>query len=129
MCEAGPTNQDMDTEVTIILRKLSQILVAAGISISSSQEEHILTEVKNLSTSPEIIEEPQSHEIQTDSPCQSFKETENLETIFDGERPEIEEFSTYLSTDPSCTQANEHLEEEEMHGLRKEGDYQDSIER
>ena len=51
-----------------------------------------------------------------------------METIFDGERPEIEEFSTYLSTDPSCTQAIEHLEEEEMHDLRKEGDYQDSIE-
>ena len=52
-----------------------------------------------------------------------------METIFDGERPEIEEFSTYLLTEPSCNQAFEHLEEEEMHGLRKEGDYQDSIER
>ena len=48
----------MDLEVTINLRKLSQILAVAGISISSSQEEHILTEVKNLSNSPEIIEEP-----------------------------------------------------------------------
>ena len=94
MCEAGPTNQAMDSEVTISLRKISQILAAAGISISSSQEEHILTEVKNLSTSPEIIEEPQSHKLQTDSPSLSFKETENLETIFDGERPKIEELFT-----------------------------------
>ena len=51
-----------------------------------------------------------------------------METTFDGERPEIEEFSTYLSTDPSCTQAIEHLEEEEMHSLRKQGDSQNSIE-
>ena len=76
--------------MTISLRKLSQILAAAGTSISSSQEEHILTEVNNLSTSPEIIEEPQSHEIQTDSPFQRTKETRNMDTTFDGERPEIE---------------------------------------
>ena len=50
-------------------------------------------------------------------------------TTFDGERPEIEEFSTYLTTYPSCTQEIEHLEEEEMHGLRKKGDYQDFIKR
>ena len=119
----------MDSKVLISMRELSQILAAVGISIYSSQEEHILTEVKNLSISLKIIEETQSHKLQIDSPCQYFKETKNLKTIFDGERPEIEEFSTYLSTDPSCTQAIEHLEEEDMHGLRKEGDYQHYIER
>ena len=46
-----------------------------------------------------------------------------METTFDGERPEIEEFSTYISIDPSCSQEIEHLEEENLHGLRKEGDY------
>ena len=89
--------------MTICLRKLSQILVRAGISISSSQEEHILTKVNNLSTSLEIIKEPQSHEIQKDSPFQAIEETENLETTFDVERPKIEEFSTYILTYPSCT--------------------------
>ena len=82
-----------------------------------------MTEVKNLSTSLEIIEEPQSHEIQIDSPFPSTKETRNMETTFDGERPEIEEFSTYISIDPSCSQEIEHSEEENLHGLRKEGDY------
>ena len=58
----------MGSEVTISLRKLSQILVVVGISIFSSQEEHILTEVKNLSTYQEIIEEPECHELQGDFP-------------------------------------------------------------
>ena len=92
----------MDLKVKNSMRELSQILAATGISISSSQEEHILTKVKNLSTSPKIIEEPQSHELKTDSHCQSIKETGNLETIIDGERPKIEELSTYISTNPSC---------------------------
>ena len=74
------------------------------------------------------MEEPRSHELQTDSPCQYTKETRNLETTFDGERPEIEECSTYISMNPSCTQEIEHSEEKDMHGLRKEGDYQDYIE-
>ena len=93
----------------------------------SSQGERILTKVNNLSIPPEIIENPQSPELQTGSPFQSTKETRNLETTFDGERPEIEEWSTYISTDPSCTQAIEHLEEDDLHGLRKEGEYQDYI--
>ena len=74
MCEAGPTNQDKYSEVTISLRKLSQILAAAGISILSSQGEHILIEIKNLSIPPKIIQEPQSHELQPISPYQSTKE-------------------------------------------------------
>ena len=119
---------DMDLKVLISIRELSQILAVVGISVYSSKKEHILTKVKNLSTPLEIIEEPQCHELQKDYPCQSTKETENLETILRGERPEIEDFSTYLSTNPSCTQEIEHLQEEDMHGLRKEGDYQDYIE-
>ena len=87
-----PTNS-MDSKVLISIRELSQILAVFGILIYSSQWEHILTEVNNLSTSLEIIEEPQSHEIKIDSPFPSTKETGNMETTFDGERPEIEELS------------------------------------
>ena len=46
-----------------------------------------------------------------------------METTFDGERPKIEEFSTYISAYPLCSQVIEHSEEEDMHGLRKEGEY------
>ena len=105
----------MDSEVTINLRKLSQILAAVGISSYSSQGEHIFTKFNNLSTSIEIIEEPQSHELQKDSPFQSTKETENLETTFDGE----EDLSTYISTNPSCTQAIEHSKEGDLPCLEK----------
>ena len=42
------------------LEELSQILALVG--ISSSQEERILAVVKNLSTSPEAIDEPEQHE-------------------------------------------------------------------
>jgi hypothetical protein len=52
----------MNSNVTISLEELSQILVVAG--ISSFQEEHILNIVKNLSTSLEILEESKSHELQ-----------------------------------------------------------------
>ena len=69
----GLSTNKMDVEVTISLIKLSQILTVAGISISSSQEEHILTEVKNLSTSPEIIEKPQSNDIKIDSPTKLLR--------------------------------------------------------
>ena len=94
----------MNSKVTISLEELSQILAIAG--ISSFQEEHILTIVKNLSTSPEILEESRSYELQNDLPCQTVKEDENLWTTSGGEqslRPEIEEFSTSISTDPLCT--------------------------
>ena len=42
------------------LEELYRILAAAR--ISSSQEEQILTAVKNLSTSLEAIDEPEQHE-------------------------------------------------------------------
>ena len=52
----------MDSEVTINLGKLSQIL--AAVENSSYQVEHILIAVKSLSTSPEITNEPKSQEPQ-----------------------------------------------------------------
>ena len=45
----------MDSKMIISLGKLTQILAVAR--ISSSEEEHILTTVKNSYTSPEVKEE------------------------------------------------------------------------
>jgi hypothetical protein len=80
-----PSNDKMNSKVTISLEELSQILVAAG--ISSFQEEHILIIVKNLSTSSEMIKEPKSHELQKYSLCQNTEGDENFETTSDEERP------------------------------------------
>ena len=110
----------MDLKVTFSMIELSQILEAAG--ISCFKERHILTSIKSLSTSPDMTNEPSSWEKQNYFLCETAKEDDTLETTFDGEWPEIEEFSTYISMDPSCSQAIEHL-----HGLRKEGKYQDFI--
>jgi hypothetical protein len=74
------------------LTELSQILAAAGISISASQEEQILTVVKNLNVTPHPQEDL---EVSFDSLFQSIEETEKSWTTFDGEpplEPEIEEF-------------------------------------
>ena len=117
----------MDSKVLISMRELSQILATTGILIS--QEENILIAVESLSTSPGIEDETQSQELQKDFLCKSAEEADILGITSEGERHEIEEFSTYLLADPSRTQAIEQLEEEEMYGLRKEGDYQYSIER
>jgi hypothetical protein len=125
----------MNLEETISLRELSQILAAAG--ISSFQEEHILAAAKNLSTSPEILEESRSYELQNDFPCQNAKEAEKLWTTSNGEqslRPKIEEFSTSISADPSCTSEINHREEEDLHSMMKESieitvdEHQDYIE-
>jgi hypothetical protein len=70
------SNDKMNLKVTISLEELSQILETTG--ISSFQEEHILTLVKNLSTSPKILEESKSYELQNDFPRQNAKETENF---------------------------------------------------
>jgi hypothetical protein len=129
------SNGKMNSEATISLRELSQILAIAG--ISSFQEEHILTIAKNLSTSPEILEESRSYELQNDFPFQNAKETEKLWTTSSGEkslRPEIEEFSTSISADPLCTSEINHLEEEDLHSMMKESieiivdEHQDYIE-
>jgi hypothetical protein len=93
------SNDKMNSEETISLRELSQILAAVG--ISSFQEEHILTIAKNLSTSPKILEESRSYELKNDFPCQNAKEAEKLWTTSSGEqslRPKIEEFSTSISS-------------------------------
>jgi hypothetical protein len=129
------SNGKMNSEATISLRELSQILAAAG--ISSFQEEHILAAAKNLSTSPEILEESRSYELQNDFPCQNAKEAEKLWTTSNGEqslRPKIEEFSTSISTDPLCTSEINHREEEDLHSMMKESieitvdEHQDYIE-
>jgi hypothetical protein len=111
----------MNSKVTISLEELSQILVATG--ISSSQEEHILTIAKNLNTSPKILEESRSYELQNDFPCQNEKEDEKLWTTSSGEqslRPEIEEFSTSISVDPLCTSEINYPKEEDLHSMMKE---------
>jgi hypothetical protein len=129
------SNGKMNSEATISLRELSQILAAAG--ISSFQEEHILAAAKSISTSPEILEESRSYELQNDFPCQNVKEDEKLWTTSSGEqslRPEIEEFSTSISTDPLCTSEINHPEEEDLHSMMKESieitvdEHQDYIE-
>ena len=107
--------------MTISLEELSQILVTTG--ISSFQEEHILTIVKNVSTSPEILEESRSYELQNDFPFKNAKETKKLWTTPSREqslRPKIEEFSTSISADPLCTSEINHLEEEDLHSMMKE---------
>ena len=107
--------------MTISLEELSQILEIAG--ISSSQEEHILKIAKDLNTSPEILEESRSYELQNDFPCQNAKEAEKLWTTSRGEqslRPEIEEFSTSISADHLCTSEINHPEEEDLHSMMKE---------
>ena len=91
------------------MEELSRILALAG--ISSSQEERILAVVKNLSTSPEEIDETKQHEphpqddlqTSTDFPCQVVDEMKDSCTTFDEERPlepEIEEILPCLSTNP-----------------------------
>ena len=82
-----------------------------------------MTIVKNLSTSPKILEESRSYELKNDFPCQNAKEAEKLWTASSGEkslRPEIEEFSTSISVDPLCTSEINHLEEENLHSMMNE---------
>jgi hypothetical protein len=115
------SNDKMNSKVTISLEELSQILAIVG--ISSSQEEHILTIAKNLNTSPEILEESRSYELQNEFPLQNAKETKKLWTRPSGEqslKPKIEEFSTSISADPLCTSEINHPEEKELHSMLKE---------
>jgi hypothetical protein len=96
-----------------------------------------LAESKNLSTSPKILEESRSYELQNDFPCQNVKEAKKLWTTYNGEkslRPKIEKFSTSISADPLCTLEINHREEEDMHSMMKESieiivdEHQDYIE-
>ena len=52
------SNDKMNSEATISLRELSQILAAT--EISSFQEEHIFIAAKSVSISPEILEKSRS---------------------------------------------------------------------
>ena len=75
------------------MKVLSQALAAAGILISTSQEEKFLTIVKDLSIYP-----PSQEDLEV-----SFEETNESCTIINGEHPlepEIEELLTCLSADP-----------------------------
>jgi hypothetical protein len=103
------------------LGELSQI--PAATEISSFKEEHILTIVKNLSTSLEILEESRFYELQNDFPCQNEKEAKKLWTTSCGEkslRPDIEDFSTSISAYPLCTSEINHPEEKDLHSMMKE---------
>jgi hypothetical protein len=85
----------------MLLQEISQILAAVG--VSASQEEKILTTIRNIPASLEVIEEQKFHEPHPqedlealfDHPCQIVKETKESWTTFDGEKPlepEIKEF-------------------------------------
>ena len=104
------------------LEGLSQIIVASG--ISSSQEEQILTAVKNLSASQGVIKEQKIHESQEDiHSCNNVEETKESWTTSNGEQPlepKIEEFLACLSTYPLRTQEDNHLMLEDLHCTVKE---------
>ena len=88
-----PSARKMDSNMIKSFEELSQILAATG--IFSSQEEHILTVVKNLSTSPKDIEEPKFHEPHPwedlealcNHPFQPIEDTKESWTTSDGETP------------------------------------------
>ena len=116
------------------LEELSRILAAAR--ISSSQEEQILTAFKNLSTSPEAIDELEQYEphpqddrqTSTNFPFQEVDEIEDSCTTSDRERPlelEIEEILPCLSTNPVCINHSYlcgMIEEDGKHCLNEEVD-------
>ena len=116
----------MDSEVTINLGKLSQILAAVG--NSSYQVEHILIAVKSLSTSPNTTSEPKSQEPQKDIPYQIAEEIANLGTRSDGEQSEIKEFSICLTTYLTCIKEINNPGDKGLHNMMKGGAYQDYIE-
>ena len=88
------------------LEEISEIL--AGARISSSQEEQILTVIKNPFASPKVIKEPKFHEepkASTNHLFHSMEETKDSWTISTREKslePEIEELLQCLSANPVC---------------------------
>ena len=127
MCEEGPTNQQMDSKVLISMRELSRILAKAGISVSTKDQ--ILTEVEILSTTPEMIDEPKSQELQKDVLCETAKEADTFGITSEREQPNLKELFTCMLIDPSYAQTTTQLEEEDLYDIAKEGEYQDYIER
>ena len=85
--------------------------------------------VEGLSTSPKIIDELESQELQKYVLCEIPKENDTLGIKFEWEKPEIKELFTCKLTDPSYSQSTVQLEEEDMYDIAKEGEYQDYIER
>jgi hypothetical protein len=99
------------------LTKLSQILASTGISISSSQEEQILTTVKKLNIAPHPQEDL---EVSFDSLFKCIEETEASWTTFDGGQPlelEIDKFLISLSEEPLCTNETSQLKEDDSQGM------------
>ena len=129
MCETGPINQQQglkdDQEFGITL----SILAAVGISISASQKEQILTAVKNLSASPEVIEKQDFHKLHQQENLESsfdnpFQLVEDTKESFNGEKlleHEIKEFLTCISPDPVCIEKTNHPKEYDLRGM-VEGD-------
>ena len=82
--------------------------------------------VKNLSSSPEVIEEQLIHEPHPQEyiqPCNIDEENEESWTTYNGEKPlepDIEEISTCLYVDPLRTQENSHPIIKYLHGMVEE---------
>jgi hypothetical protein len=134
MCETGPINQQQGLKDDQEFGRTLSILAAAGISISASQKEQILTAVKNLSASPEVIEKQDFHKLHPQEDLEAsfdhpFQPVEETEESFNGEKllePEIEEFLTCISPDPVCIQETNHPKEDDLHGMI-EGDMQSGL--
>ena len=97
-----------------ILKELSQILAAAG--VSASQEEQILIAVKNLYASREVIQEEkfdEQYHMEAKEPNPKFDEERSLE-------PEIEESLACPLPDLVCIQETNHQKEEDLHGMIEE---------
>ena len=82
-----------------------------------------MTAVESLSTSPKIIDEPKSQELQKYVLCETAKEVDTLGIAFKGEQLEIKEFSTCKLIDPSCAQTIAQLEEGDLYDIVKECEY------
>lgn len=117
------------------LEELSQILTTTR--ISASQEEQILTIIKNLFASLEVIKEEEFHELHPQEdlkafcnhPFQPIGETKESWTKFDGEPPlelKIKEFLICLSEDPPCTNETSYSKEDDLRGMI-EGDMESGL--
>jgi hypothetical protein len=100
----------------MFLQEISRIMAAAG--ISTSEEEHIFTAIKNLVVSPH-----EELEVSSDSSCQFVEGNKESWMEFNGEKPvehEIEESLACLLANPVCTPKTNHLEEDNLHSIVEE---------
>jgi hypothetical protein len=112
-----PSTNNKNSKMIKSLEKLSQILAVDGISISASQEEQILTAVKNVNFSPHPQEDIK---VSFDPLCQYIEEIKKSWTEFDGEKPlepKIKEFLICLSEDPPCIDETSYSKEDDLHGM------------